>query len=941
MKRICYFASVLIVFASTSGTSFSQTITESLLGDDASKLILEARERGNIVRGAILFHQGKINCSGCHKQNASAARFGPDLSRLGAEVTPASIVESILTPSKAISKGYETQSVLTVDGRVFNGVLISEDQDRLVLYNASDPEKRISINREDIELRKTSPKSTMPDDIANALKGRQQFLDLLLYVLDVKERGPTAENVVGSTVNRQLSDALQGRVSLSKFQCTACHDPSSTGSETQWIGIAARQAPDLRWSAKRLNPEYLARFIANPSSVKPGSTMPHVLEQMNQPERMAAAESIVHFLTSLNSKEGVPLSSGDSLTPEPQSLDRGFELFNSVGCASCHAPRDQLAVESDDSDPLSVPLGILRDKYSSAALVEFLENPHRARPSGRMPNMKLSHREAIDLSAYLLQGESGAGLTITAWEPNAQLTAQGRQLFAKSGCASCHTGILPDQITTAEANLPLAKLDLSQGCLSENSGNWPAFELSPSQKAQIRAAVLDRSRSLSNTDKIDVTLVAFNCTNCHDRNHLGGVTAQRSPHFQTSNLNLGEQGRIPPTLTGVGAKLNANWMRDVMVNGRSIRPYMKTRMPQFGEQNIGHLVELMQSTDKIEQTTFTRIVDEKETRNYGHMLAGSKGLNCVACHTFQYKLSDTMPAVDLTEMAERLKQDWFYQYMLHPQKFSPNTVMPSFWPGGKAIRSDLVGTPEDQIQALWLYLLDGRQARSPAGVVRQPLEIVVTNEARMLRRRYPGMASKRGIGVGYPGGVNLAFDAEQMRLAMVWKGKFADPSGVWYGQGHGSVRPMGKPINLPSGPELDLLNTESVADDDKRPPNHQFKGYTLDQQRRPILVYAFDSIEVKDTFKQRSSESGDVQLIRTVDMNSDEDRDYLRFRIASDEIITAINENEFQISQRLTVRILSDHSPQVVRNSKGATLLVPLAFQADKPQRLILEYRWD
>ena len=39
----------------------------------------------------------------------------------------------------------------------------------------------------------------------------------------------------------------------------------------------------------------------------------------------------------------------------------------------------------------------------------------------------------------------------------------------------------------------------------------------------------------------------------------------------------------------------------------------------------------------------------------------------------------------------------------------------------------------------------------------------------MLRRSYPEVG-KRGIGVGYPQGVNLVFDAEQMRLAMIWKG---------------------------------------------------------------------------------------------------------------------------------------------------------------------------
>ena len=46
----------------------------------------------------------------------------------------------------------------------------------------------------------------------------------------------------------------------------------------------------------------------------------------------------------------------------------------------------------------------------------------------------------------------------------------------------------------------------------------------------------------------------------------------------------------------------------------------------------------------------------------------------------------------------------------------------------------------------------------------EPIELLATDEAVMLRRSYPGIG-KRGIGVGYPNQVNLAFDAEQMRLA--------------------------------------------------------------------------------------------------------------------------------------------------------------------------------
>lgn len=944
MNRNYYFAAVLFVLACLSSTLHAQTLTETLAGEDAGKLIIEARERGNIVRGAILFHQGNINCSGCHKPTVGAARIGPDLSRLGEQVTDASIVESVLYPSKTISKGHETRSALTLDGRVLSGVLMSEDPARVVLYNAADAGKRIAINRDDIDELKISPKSTMPDGLANVLKGRQQFLDLLVYVLDVKERGPTIQNVVATGEQRQLSDALHGRVLISKFNCVGCHDPRSAESKTQLTSLAAMQAPDLRWSASRLDPAYLTRFIADPQSVKPGSMMPHLLGQLEAAERKDASESIVHFLTSLKPtpKEVGSTPGNEDLKADSTASDRGFELFNSAGCVACHSPRDRLAVEMEDSDAASIPLGNLTAKYSVSALTEFLEHPHRARPSGQMPNMRLSHREALDLSAYLLQAHSERNSQTNTWSSDANRAEQGKRLFAKSGCTNCHTGILENQNTVQLKGPALSALNPAQGCLSDRQGGWPNYNLTGEQNSHIRAALSDIQRPLTESDEIDVTLVAFNCTACHDRDNLGGVTSEKSPHFQTTNLNLGEQGRIPPTLSGVGAKLNQNWMRDVMVNGRSIRPYMKTRMPQFGEQNIGHIVKLMQSTDQLEETVFSKIGDEKETRNYGHVLAGSKGLNCVACHTFQYKLSDTMPAVDLTEMAQRLKQDWFYQYMLRPQAFSPNTVMPSFWPSGKAIRSDLEGTPEDQVQALWLYLLDGRQARAPAGVIREPLEIVVTDEARMLRRRYPGMASKRGIGVGYPGGVNLAFDAEQMRLAMIWKGKFADPSGVWYGQGHGSVRPMGQPLSFPTGPELDWIANASIVDDETRPIDHQFNGYTLDEQRRPILEYSFDSIQVTDSFKQQgSTQNASVQFQRTVEMTSDKDLDQLRFRIAVEEEITAIAESEFQIGKRLSVRVLSRHSVNIVKDSNGATLLVPLTFQANKPQCLILEYHWE
>ena len=299
-----------------------------------------------------------------------------------------------------------------------------------------------------------------------------------------------------------------------------------------------------------------------------------------------------------------------------------------------------------------------------------------------------------------------------------------------------------------------------------------------------------------------------------------------------------------------------------------------------------------------------------------------------------------MPAVDLTEMAERLKKEWFYQYMLAPQKFSPNTVMPSFWPRGIAVRKDIEGSAEDQIEALWQYLLDGRQAPMPHGVVREPLRIVATEEAQMLRRSYPGIG-KRGIGVGYPGRVNVAFDAEQLRLHALWKGDFADPGGVWTGQGHGNVRPLGQPIEFGKGPDLDDQQQPWVVDEG-RPPQHQFLGYTLDDRQRPTFRYRFAGVEVQDYFREVSDETNQrTHLRRTVLFTASEGRQHLRFRLASADRIVQ-QDQAYAVGDRLKLRILTQQPPQIVDNGNDGQCL-EMHFDLASGQSLegVVDYQWE
>lgn len=52
---------------------------------------------------------------------------------------------------------------------------------------------------------------------------------------------------------------------------------------------------------------------------------------------------------------------------------------------------------------VAVPLGDLNAKYGFNALIEFLQDPQKVRPAGRMPNLNLSADDARDVASFFVQ----------------------------------------------------------------------------------------------------------------------------------------------------------------------------------------------------------------------------------------------------------------------------------------------------------------------------------------------------------------------------------------------------------------------------------------------------------------------------------------------------------------------------------------------------------
>jgi putative heme-binding domain-containing protein len=149
-----------------------------------------ARRDGDPSRGAVVFYRPDLACARCHSAGEDAPRLGPDLARAAKEATDAYLVESVLLPSKVIKKGFETVVVTTRAGKTVTGLLAEERADALVLRDAAQDGKTLVILKKDIDERSTSPTSLMPEGQVNVLSGRQEFLDLLRYLIEIAEHGP-------------------------------------------------------------------------------------------------------------------------------------------------------------------------------------------------------------------------------------------------------------------------------------------------------------------------------------------------------------------------------------------------------------------------------------------------------------------------------------------------------------------------------------------------------------------------------------------------------------------------------------------------------------------------------------------------------------------------------------------------------------------------------
>ncbi|NDH06705.1 hypothetical protein EBX93_12420 [bacterium] len=178
-------ASVLCMSAEPAAT-----LQQQLIKEGAVDLAREAREKGNAARGALVFYRQDMACIRCHSLGDDNNKYGPDLTKLGKDSTDVHLVESMILPSKVIKKGFETVVVTTKAGKTFSGLLAEEKADSIIIRDNPVDGRLLTILKKDIDDRNDKGPSLMPDGLVNVLGGRQEFLDLSRFLMELAEKGP-------------------------------------------------------------------------------------------------------------------------------------------------------------------------------------------------------------------------------------------------------------------------------------------------------------------------------------------------------------------------------------------------------------------------------------------------------------------------------------------------------------------------------------------------------------------------------------------------------------------------------------------------------------------------------------------------------------------------------------------------------------------------------
>jgi cytochrome c oxidase cbb3-type subunit III len=138
---------------------------------------------GDASRGRTVL-EGKGGCLRCHRVNGQGARVAPDLSDVGAQRSPASLLRSLTDPTSQMMPINRPVRAVLRDGTIVNGRRLNEDTYTVQLFD--ERERLVSLDKAQIREFTILTASPMPS-FRDALRA-EEVADVVAYLLSLKGR---------------------------------------------------------------------------------------------------------------------------------------------------------------------------------------------------------------------------------------------------------------------------------------------------------------------------------------------------------------------------------------------------------------------------------------------------------------------------------------------------------------------------------------------------------------------------------------------------------------------------------------------------------------------------------------------------------------------------------------------------------------------------------
>jgi mono/diheme cytochrome c family protein len=124
----------------------------------------------------------------------------------------------------------------------------------------------------------------------------------------------------------------------------------------------------------------------------------------------------------------------------------------------------------------------------------------------------------------------------------------------------------------------------------------------------------------------------------------------------------------------------------------------------------------------------------------------------------------------------------------------------------------------------------------------------------VIYRNFIQGTTARGIGVGFPGGVNMAFSGDHLTAELIWSGDFIDAGHHWTDRGVGNEAPASDQVLKASNLSAYAFTSEAAS---AWPATSQvatrFRGYQLDDHGNPNFAIEVSGLRVLDQYRAETS----------------------------------------------------------------------------------------